>query len=392
MLVAVSLFSNHERLTVVAKKVTVFSAITLTLMSPWLLKNLIWFHNPVYPFVTGELAEFGESVRYFNAHDEQVLDAHFDEARKNNPEHFEELRQTLTKAANESPTRHPLWFWDYYIHPDLYFMGDYHHYPNYLFLVLPLYLLVLRPKWLTLLFLCSVGFYLVAASTSWIARFLMPIYPSLTIISAYSLVALTGRLRHRWTSRLPYYVVAMCLMLPITISTKSIQTMGNLQYITGMTSRSEFLTNFFYYPPIDFMNRNLPQDARVMSVGTEMCYHLQRPYVSDGSWDATEWRRLLIRNSSLEDVNRDLLSQGFTHVVFAKWYFEFIAKTGWPKPGGSRFLASGKFSDPNRILEFGRDYTSLRNWTTFDAYRRNYLELIYTDQNAYEVYRIKQSK
>jgi len=168
--------------------------------------------------------------------------------------------------------------------------------------------------------------------------------------------------------------------------------MGNLQYITGMTSRSEFLTNFFYYPPIDFMNRNLPQDARVMSLGSEMCYPLERPYVSDGSWDATEWRRLLVRNSSLEDVNRDLLSQGFTHVVFAKWYFEFIAKTGWPKPGGSRFLASGKFSDPSRILEFGRDYSSLRNWTTFDAYRRKYLELLYTDQNGYEVYRIKESK
>ena len=137
------------------------------------------------------------------------------------------------------------------------------------------------------------------------------------------------------------------------------------------------------------MNRNLPADARVMSLGTEMCYHLRRPYVSDGSWDATEWRRLLVKSSSLEDVNRELIHQGFTHVVFAKWYFELIAKTGWPKPGGSRFLASGKYADHNRILQFGPDYTSLRNWVTFDAYRREFLELIYTDPNGYEVYRIK---
>jgi len=390
MLVTVSVFSNHQRLTVVAKKVVLFSAIATILMSPWLLKNLIWFHNPVYPFVTGELAEFGQNLRYFNTNDEKKLDAHFDEARKSDPERFEVLREKIIKATKESPRRHPLWFWEYYIHPNLYFMGDYHHYPNYLFLVLPLFLLVPRQKWLMWLLFCSVTFYFVAASTSWIARFLLPIYPSLTIISAYTLVTLTSRLTDIWASRLQYYIVLVCLLPPLIFTSKAISTFGNLQFILGLTSRSEFASNFFYYPPIDFINRNLPDNARVMSLGTEICYYLQPPYISDGTWDATEWRRLLIRNSSLRDVNQDLLNQGFTHIVFANWYFEFIAKTGWPKPGGSRFLSSARFSDPTRILEFGADYSSLRNWTTFDAYRRDFLELIYTDQNGYEVYRIKQ--
>jgi hypothetical protein len=120
-----------------------------------------------------------------------------------------------------------------------------------------------------------------------------------------------------------------------------------------------------------------------------MCYHMRRRYISDGSWDGTEWRRLLVRNPSLDDVHKDLKSQGISHVLFANFYFELIAKTGWPKPGGSRFLATGKFTDPARILEFGPDYTSLRNWATFDEYRRKYLEQIYTDVNGYEVYRLK---
>ena len=116
---------------------------------------------------------------------------------------------------------------------------------------------------------------------------------------------------------------------------------------------------------------------------------MRNRYISDGSWDGTEWRRLLIRNASLDDVHRDLKSQGISHVLFANFYFEMIAKTGWPKPGGSRFLATGKYTNPARIHEFGPDYTSFRNWVTFDQYRRNYLELVYTDKNGYEVYRLK---
>lgn len=178
-------------------------------------------------------------------------------------------------------------------------------------------------------------------------------------------------------------------MFQLYVSALFIVKLDHLGFISGTKTRSEFLSSIFYYPPIDFINRNTPQEARVFSLGGEMGYHLRRPYISDGSWDGTEWRRLLVRNASLDDVHRDLKSQGISHVLFANFYFELITKTGWPKPGGSRFLATKKFTNSARILEFGPDYTSLRNWETFDQYRRNYLERIYTDVNGYEVYRLK---
>jgi len=250
---------------------------------------------------------------------------------------------------------------------------------------------VLAPqkRWLTWLTISSAAFFLVLSYTSWIARFLLPIYPALTLVSAYALVEFGKRFRARRAEQLCFFVVAACVIFQLYVTGLFIVRLDHLGFISGATSRSQFLSSIFYYPPIDFINRNLPADARVFSLGGEMCYHMRRPYISDGSWDGTEWRRLLVRNASLDDVHRDLKSQGITHLLYADFYFELIAKTGWPKPGGSRFLATGKFADPARIFEFGPDYTSFRNWVTFDRYRRDYLELMYTDANGYQVYRLK---
>ena len=374
----------------VAKATLLYVSIALAVSSPWLIKNLIWFHNPIYPFITGELADFNQGEpRYFNAEDERKLDAHFDAARAARPHEFQVIKQQLDQAAKESVQRHPLRFWEYYTQPHKYFMGDYHHYPSYLFLVLPLFLFVPRTRWLIWLMLMSIAVFFMLASTSWIARFLLTIYPPLTIVAAYTLVTLSNRFAGRWAGWLSVLVVSACMMIQIGVSSKFIMTMNNFKFISGVTSRAQFLSAIFYYPPLAFINDKLPPDVGVFSLGGEMCYHLQPKYISDGSWDATEWRRLLIRNATLEDVHKDLKSQGISHVLFAPWYFELIAKTGWPKPGGSKFLGSGRFTDPARVLEFGPDYTSLRNWETFDRYRSEYLELIYKDQNKYEIYRLK---
>ncbi|HSE17419.1 MAG TPA: glycosyltransferase family 39 protein [Pyrinomonadaceae bacterium] len=394
---AMFLFESLVRLRVgfprVVKTAVIYAFITLAVSSPWLIKNAIWFHNPVYPFITGELAEFSDwQPRYFNQEDERKFDAHFDAARQASPEEFRKLKIKFDEAVEtgkREAKRHPMWFWEYYTNPHKYFMGDYHHYPSYLFLVLPLFVLVRRTRWVTWLLLCSVAFFLVLSSTSWIARFLLTIYPPLTLVSAYTLVEFSKRYLSRRAEVVIYLVVAACLMFQLLVSRNFIVTLDHLGFVSGATSRSQFLSAIFYEPPVDFINRNTPPDDAVFSLGGEMCYHMRRRYISDGSWDGTEWRRLLVRNATLADVHRDLKNQGISHVLFANFYFELIAKTGWPKPGGSRFLGTTRYTDPARILEFGPDYTSLRNWATFDQYRRNYLELLYKDVNGYEVYRLK---
>jgi 4-amino-4-deoxy-L-arabinose transferase-like glycosyltransferase len=394
---AMFLFESIVRLRVgfprLVKTTVLYAFITLAVSSPWLIKNAIWFHNPVYPFITGELAEFNDwQPRYFNSEDERKLDAHFDAARQASPEAFQALKTKFDEAVEtgkREAKRHPMRFWEYYTNPHKYFMGDYHHYPSYLFLVLPFFVFIRRTRCVTWLLLCSIAFFLVLSSTSWIARFLLTIYPPLTIVSAYTLVEFSKRCLGRRGEVVIYFAVAACLMFQLFVTGKFIRQLDHLGFLSGATSRSQFLSAIFYNPPVDFINRNTPPDAAVFSLGGEMCYHMRRRYISDGSWDGTEWRRLLVRNATLAEVHRDLKNQGVSHVLFANFYFELIAKTGWPKPGGSRFLGAARYTDPARILEFGPDYTSLRNWATFDRYRREYLELMYSDVNGFEVYRLK---
>src|SRR2546423_908601 len=69
------------------KRGVLYAAITLLVASPWFIKNQIWFHNPIYPFATGEVTELSDGkVNYFTDADETRLDAHFEQARRALPD------------------------------------------------------------------------------------------------------------------------------------------------------------------------------------------------------------------------------------------------------------------------------------------------------------------
>jgi hypothetical protein len=96
------------------------------------------------------------------------------------------------------------------------------------------------------------------------------------------------------------------MIIQLTVTIKYIIDLDHLKFISGASSRAQFVSQLFYNEPIDFINRNVPPQDGVLSIGGEMCYYMRPPYVSDGSWEGTEWRRLLVRNSSLESLHTSL--------------------------------------------------------------------------------------
>jgi len=136
-----------------------YTFLALAVASPWYIKNAIWFHNPIYPFVTGEVAEFGPNgVRYFNAEDERKLDAHFEAARKAIPDVVAAQQQELRRATNARLERHPMRLWEFFFKPKTYLMAEPYHFPNYLFLIIPL-IVFLRPgKWIWWLLILGLAF------------------------------------------------------------------------------------------------------------------------------------------------------------------------------------------------------------------------------------------
>jgi hypothetical protein len=373
----------------VIKRGLLYAAIAAALASPWFIKNAVWFHNPVYPFVTGEVAAFGSpQLRYFNAEDERKLDGFYQAAYAQDPVLAEIRKQDLERSAQQRVERHPLYVWEYFTKPDLYNMAEESHYPNYLFLLTPFLILFLTRRWVIWLALFSVIFFLAVTSISWVGRILVPVYPALTIICAFILSELFKWLRasERLKRLAPFTALLTIVLVGAAVGHTAYESFRQAEkerafdFLSGTISKRNFMLAQFYYPPLDFINRQLPQDARVMMMGAQMSYGLQRDYVAEVNWDSTEWRRLLLRNQSFREVSEDLKRQGITHILYSDSLFKWVALMGranYPNVSGIAPAA-------------GPDYQmQLRNWTTFDIFSRNFLEPVYTDQMGFILYKIK---
>jgi hypothetical protein len=174
-------------------------------------------------------------------------------------------------------------------------------------------------------------------------------------------------------------------------------------FLAGTASRQDFMHGFTWYRPIEFINAELPPDARVMTLGAQMTYGIQRPYLSDETWYTTKWRRLLVHNDSLAGVHQDLKRQGVNYILFDEGLFLFAAGMGLeqgqvvppvPRPLAAKALGTGFESDNELKLSFeearrlGPNFPLLRNWATFAQYREKYLEQVYSDENGYRIYRL----
>jgi 4-amino-4-deoxy-L-arabinose transferase-like glycosyltransferase len=389
MFLAESFMRSQHSAIVIIKRGILYSAIVAAVASPWFIKNAVWFGNPVYPFVTGEAAELAPGqLRYFIADDRLRLDAHFDRARREMPDIVKEREIELAGAASKRIDRHPLRFWEYFTRPDTYNMAEEFHYPNYLFLFAPLMVFAAGNRWLVWLGIFSAAFFLAAINTSWIARLLLPIYPGLTLISAHALTEIAaradwGRRRRTYIPRaklIPALAVAFALGPAALLSIFESVNMNDLGFIKGDLSRHEYMNGFYYYPPAYFINHSTPEGSRVMMIGAQTCYDLQRDYIADVNWDSTEWRRLLVRNTTVEEVNEDMKRRGITHVWVAYGLFTFVAQMGrenYPNVSG-------------KALKTVPDYQAqLMNWATLDLYSSKFLEPVYSDEFGNIIYKVR---
>src|SRR5262249_6818485 len=122
------------------------------------------------------------------------------------------------------------------------------------------------------------------------------------------------------------------------------------------------------------------------------------------TWYTTKWRRLLVHNNSLADVHQDLKRQGINYILYDPGLFVFAAGMGVdqgqvvppaPRPLAAKALGI-KFDPTNDLKQnfaeartLGSDFLLLRNWATFEQYRRKYLERVYSDEYGYTIYKVK---
>lgn len=377
-----SLFRRRDPVRDITKHLIAYVFIAGVIASPWYIKNLVWFHNPVYPLFTGEVSNSGPGeIRFFNDDDERKLAAHFDEARAAMPDAVHAQEMDLELAASRHVPRHPFRFWEYFTSPSNFNVAEAYHDPNYLFLFSPLFLVFTTRRWMVWFAVFGVAFYLFIAATAWSGRYLLPIYPGLTILAAYTMNELTVRLKRHapLIVLLPAVAVAITVGASLMVCVSRIQALDGFRFMRGAIPRRQFMFGMFYYPPIDFLNHNLQPGDRVLMIGAQMCYDMKRDYIVDVTHDSTVWRRFLLRNQTLDEVNRDLKQQGITHILYTPNQFLFSAMIGRE---GQLERHSGVATGPDYIVQ-------QRNWATFERYRRAFLEPIYADKNGYFLYAIK---
>jgi hypothetical protein len=385
----------RQPLSAIVKRGVLYTAIAAAVASPWYIKNLVWFHNPIYWFATGEVRDVPpQPVRYFTADDELKMDAYFEQTRKEIPATVEVLKQELDSWATRRIVRHPLRVWDQFLHPEMFNVGEPYHDPNYLFAVVPLLLLVSRPRWLIWLMFCCVFFFVAMAEVSWVGRYLLPVYPALTVVAGFVLLEIARKLRpFAPVARiLPVVAVGVAVGSALIVSAAAIYSRNGIGFLDGSLSRREFRMQFGYYWPIDFINNKLPADARIMMLGAELGYGLNRYYVADPCWDATEWRRLLVHNNGFDEINREMKRRGITHILAYPHQFQMVAALGREGAGLNGMNRAGLSSGPaGQGDAAGRlDYWSqLRTWATFELYSAKYLEEIYQDKYQFHLYRVK---
>ncbi|MEW6127619.1 MAG: glycosyltransferase family 39 protein [Acidobacteriota bacterium] len=370
-----------------------FTLIMCAAVSPWLIKNAVYFKNPLYPFITGEVADYGaQGIRYFTAPDEKRMDDYFIQSKQEVGEEFDYIEKTMTRRATKREERHPLRVWEHFTKPELYSMGDAEksHSPNYFFMLLPLFFLVPKPRWLIWLGLFSIVFFLFVASSAWLGRYLVPMYPALTVIIAHTIVALAQRWRllNRLKMVLPIAVVIIGWLFAMYAFASQLNQLHEIDFIVGRLSRKDFLSPMYYYPAMDYINNYTPTDAKVMLMGVQTGYHLQRDYIADPAWDSVEWQRLMIRNNSMAEIYEDVKQQGITHVLFHPGLFNFIAEYGRAGSG-----PSGEMYSAQRNKKGEKDYdVQLRNYATFELFSSKYLENVQTFKTGNIEFRILKLK
>ena len=149
----------------------------------------------------------------FRDSEEAKLDSYFQSARERNPQVAQRIGEILGTVAARRPERHPLRFWGYFTNPNVYNVGEPDHTPNYLFVLCPLFLIFTRNRKLVWLGISCAVFFVMMAWAAWTARYLLPLYPPLTLIAAYTVVRASESLKRKTGAPVALALPVIALLL-----------------------------------------------------------------------------------------------------------------------------------------------------------------------------------
>ncbi|GMR10985.1 MAG: hypothetical protein BMS9Abin28_1809 [Anaerolineae bacterium] len=269
-----------------------FGGAALIVAAPWYLKNMLWAGNPVYPFLIGGPDWPAERVAMLMAYMRSFGVGH-------------SLVDTLLLPLRLYTQRAA--FGTFMSRIDI---------PNLLFLLALGFPFLrrdhpLRPLgWMALL-----RFLLWAAGTQQ-TRFLLPLYPVLSLMAASVLdswLARTGPARN-WSRIIVPGIVAGLVGVTLAYQVIYLADSRPIPVVLGRESKDSFLERSVYdFPAMRYIRSSLNPTDRVYMAWDGQSYYCDDRCLPDA--EQSQWAQLVRANPTIEGVTAKLREAGVTHVL-----------------------------------------------------------------------------
>lgn len=292
-----------------------FTLIALIIFSPWMIRNTIWKHNPVYPLFNSA----------FNPPEEVVENAVTEE--QHSPQNAFWMRKYIYKESFVQTIFIPIraFFQGRDDNPK-YFDGKL----NPFLLLLPLLSFVcIRDKRLTLLkdhrnfcFIFAMLFILfVFFESDFRIRYMAPAIPPLVVLSVFGIKNMVGIVSRQTggVKRAGWGTIIVLMLFAFFYNANYIYGQFDyirpLDYIFGKVDRDAYIGGYrMEYPVIHYANLFLPKDARVLclSIGDRTYYIDREAHLAEDFYDKKDGK--FTENDLLQKISR----YGSTHIIFYK--------------------------------------------------------------------------
>jgi hypothetical protein len=142
------------------------------------------------------------------------------------------------------------------------------------------------------------------------------------VIASLAAGALYDRFRTTLSRVAVLMVLSTAILLGFAQSIRMCEMVsgGGMSVVTGRTTPESYLVSYVnYYPMAQIINETVPEDARILVVGSSRTAYIHRrcdaPYV----WDDARIARATEAGVTPESVLADLEAEGYTHILLNGW-------------------------------------------------------------------------
>lgn len=267
---------------------------------PWLVRNYVYTHNPIYPL----LSRF-----YSSPHPYDIAGIHFASVRSLPPMQWSAIIGRI---------------WESFVSININGNGIL---TAFFIVCIPLLILKQTPKqikWLTGYSLIAWLVYAVVEGGS-DGRFIYPTYPILAIVIAYALFLAIERIgQFQPTSillRPTFFIFLLCMIMLATFIHMKIAFVQDFKEswlpVLGKQHQSEYIGGHIgIYPMLEYINANLPEESKILLPSGYAGLYCNRRYMASGEFDISPIDDLLARHYTTDQIYTQLRAYAITHLVF----------------------------------------------------------------------------